>query len=191
VYDPQTKARANGKPRVLICDGFRTHKTLEILEFCFKNNIVLRRLPSHTSHKIQPCDVSVFGPLKAAYRDEVERLYCRGLTNISKEHFTTVYSRARVKAMTKRNILASWAKTSLSPFNPDRVLRDIVKPGALLTIPAPCYVGTQSEVVQTPVTPVSSEAVTELLSLIRGGSCQQEPDATRRQRLVQKLANAA
>jgi hypothetical protein len=69
VFDPQTKEQANQKPRVLICDGFGTHETLEILEFAFENNIILCRLPSHTSHKLQPYDISVFGPLKAAYRD--------------------------------------------------------------------------------------------------------------------------
>jgi len=74
VFDPQTKGIANGKPRVLISDGFGSHETLEILEFCFANNIILCRLPSHTSHKLQPCDVSVFAPLKTAYRDPVERL---------------------------------------------------------------------------------------------------------------------
>jgi DDE superfamily endonuclease len=31
VFDPQTKEQANQKPRVLICDGFGTHETLEIL----------------------------------------------------------------------------------------------------------------------------------------------------------------
>jgi hypothetical protein len=106
VFDPQTRTRANGRPRILICDGFATHETLEILEFCLENNIILCRLPSHMSHKTQPCDVSVFGPLKTAYRDEVERLYRGGLTNINKEHFTTIYSRARTRAMTKKNILA-------------------------------------------------------------------------------------
>jgi hypothetical protein len=70
VFDPQTRERANGKPRMLLCDGFGTHETLEILEFCFENNIILCRLPSHTSHKLQPCDVAVFAPLKAAYRVE-------------------------------------------------------------------------------------------------------------------------
>jgi hypothetical protein len=60
---------------MLICDGFSTHKTLKILEFYFKNKITLCQLPSHTSHKLQPCDVAVFGPLKTAYHDEVERLY--------------------------------------------------------------------------------------------------------------------
>jgi hypothetical protein len=69
VFDPQTKQRADHKPRVLICDGFGTHETLEVLEFCLENNIILCRLPSHTSHKLQPCDVAVFALLKAAYRD--------------------------------------------------------------------------------------------------------------------------
>ena len=52
IFDPETKERANKRRRVLICDGFRTHETLEILEFCFENNILLYRLPSHTSHKL-------------------------------------------------------------------------------------------------------------------------------------------
>jgi hypothetical protein len=81
ILDPETKDRANGKPRVLICDGFGTHESLEVLEFCLENNITLCRLLSHTSYKLQPRDVAVFAPLKAAYRDEVERLE-RGGVNV-------------------------------------------------------------------------------------------------------------
>jgi hypothetical protein len=192
VFDPQTKARAKGKPRILICDGFGTHETLGIIEFCLENNIILCRLPSHTSHKTQPCDVSVFGPLKTAYRDEVERRYRGGLTNVNKEHFTAIYSRARETGMTKKNILAGWAKAGLFPFNPSRVLRDIVKPDAPLTVQVPCEVeSTQDEVIQTPVTPVSSEAVTQLLSLINQESRNDDPNELRRHKLTQKLANAA
>lgn len=36
VFDPQTREQANQKQRVLICDGFGTHETLEALEFCFE-----------------------------------------------------------------------------------------------------------------------------------------------------------
>ena len=93
-------------PQVLICDSFGTHKTLEALEFCFKNNIILYRLPSYTSHKLQPCDVGVFAPLKEAYRDEADRLFRGGVNTISKQHFTSLYSLAREKAFTKRNITA-------------------------------------------------------------------------------------
>jgi hypothetical protein len=94
VFHPQTKERAGQKLRVLICDGFRTHETLEILQFCLENNIRLCRIPSHTSHKLQSCDVGVFGPLKAAYRDEVEKLYRGGSNTVGKKHFTALYSAA-------------------------------------------------------------------------------------------------
>jgi hypothetical protein len=52
VFDPETKERANNKLRVLICDSFGTHETLEILEYCFENNIILCCLPSYTSYKL-------------------------------------------------------------------------------------------------------------------------------------------
>ena len=188
VFDPQTKEQASGKPRVLICDGFGTHETLEVLEFCFENNIILCRLPSHTSHKLQPCDVGVFAPLKAAYRDEAERLY-RVTNTIGKEHFTSLYSPARDKAFTKRNITAAWAASGLFPFNPDRVLKTILKPLAQLTIPHTDEVGAclQDEVLNSPVTPVSAEALRSLHNLIK----QDQSSTQRQQRHVQKLANAA
>ena len=106
VFDPQTKGIANGKPRVLICDGFGIHETLKILEFCFENNILLYYLPSYTSHKLQPCDVGPFAPLKTAYCDEVERLNRGGIDIVGKEHFTSLYKPARERALTKRNIAA-------------------------------------------------------------------------------------
>ena len=102
VFDPQTKGLANKRPRVLICDGFGTHETLEILEFCLLNNIILCRLPFYISHELQPCDVVPFAPLKTAYRDQVERLNRGGVDAVGKEHFTSLYKPARV--LNKRNI---------------------------------------------------------------------------------------
>jgi hypothetical protein len=128
VFDPLTRARANGKPRVLISDGFASHESLEVLTFCFQNNITLCRLPSHTSHKLQPCDVAVFGPLKTAYREQVELLYRRGADVIGKQHFTQLYSGARTAAMTARNIHSGWSKAGLFPHNPERVLRTLKQP---------------------------------------------------------------
>ena len=33
---------------------------------------MLCRLPSHTSHKLQPYDTGIFGSLKTAYREQVD-----------------------------------------------------------------------------------------------------------------------
>ena len=125
VFDPWTRDRANGKPRVLVNDGFGTHESVELVRFCIENNITLCRLPSHTSHKLQPCDVGVFGPLKAAYRDQVDQLDLGGAGTVGKEHFTLLYDKAREKAFTSRNIRSGWSKAGLFPFNRDKVLRDI------------------------------------------------------------------
>lgn len=78
MFDPLTRAQANHKPRILINNGFGTHKSLDLMRFCYENNIILCRLPSHTSHKFQPYNVGVFGPLKTAYREQVEQLYREG-----------------------------------------------------------------------------------------------------------------
>jgi hypothetical protein len=170
IFDPETKERANKRRRVLICDGFGTHETLEILEFCFENNILLCRLPSHTSHKLQPCDVAPFALLKAAYRDQVDRLEQGGVNTIGKEHFTSLYSPARKIAFTPKNIKAGFAASGLFPFNPDRVLRSMPAPPAEPAIPRAdeVKVGSCRQDVepQTPVTPVSAEAFMSLQNLI-------------------------
>lgn len=80
------------------------------------------------------------------------------------------------------------------PFNPDRVLADTPKPPTELTIPKAdevregCY--PQYEALPTPATPVSAEALTSLLNIIK----QVSDDETCRQhkeRLQRKVTNAA
>jgi hypothetical protein len=77
----------------------------------------------------------VFAPLKAAYRDRVERLERSSVNTISKEHFTVLYSPVRERGFMSKNITADFAVSGLFPFNPDRVLRDMPKLPAELTIP--------------------------------------------------------
>lgn len=205
VFDPQTKERAGGKKRLLICDGFGTHETLEVIEHCLANNIRLCRLPSHTSHKLQPCDIAVFAPLKAAYRDAVECLERGGVNAIGKQHFTILYSSARMKAFTKKNILAGWSKGGLYPFNPQRVLKDLVKPLAELPAqdtgggPASRSGPRQDEMSRisvapvTPATPVTAEAFLALHDFIleRDAQALEETGKQNIQRHLQKLTKGA
>jgi hypothetical protein len=194
VFDPQTKQRANMKPRMLIWDGFGTHETLEILEFCFENNIILCRLPSHTSHKLQPCDVGVFGPLKTAYREQVERMERGGVNTVGKQHFTYLYSPARVGSLTKRNIIAAWRGSGLFPLNPERVLAHVPKPPTELRISNADELRFESrpgyEALPTPTTPVSGEALTSLLERIKSIP-DDDASSQHKDRLQQKVANAA
>jgi hypothetical protein len=203
VFDPQTKQPAKGKPRVLICDGFGTHATLEILEHCFSNNILLCRLPSHTSHKLQPCDIAVFSPLKVAYRDNVERMERGGVNTIGKQHFTALYSPAREVSFTRRNVLAGWSKGGLFPFDPQRVLREMERPPTT-TQPLTANSGDFAPSVQyvtaplctkplTPVTPVTAEAFMLLRDLIvqQDAHALNDVDKQKLKRHMQKFTKGA
>jgi DDE superfamily endonuclease len=65
------------------------------VQFCYDNNIILCRLPSHTSHKLQLCDVAVLGPLQTTYQELAEGLNRGGAKTIGKQHFTLLYDQAR------------------------------------------------------------------------------------------------
>jgi hypothetical protein len=147
-------------------------KPLEVLEFVMQNNITLCSLPSHTSHKLQPCDVTVFAPLKAAYRDQVDRLERGGVGTIGKQHFTCLCSPAREMAFTKKNVLTGWRASGLSPFNPDKVPTQIPKPVTEPTVPftetSEIDLYSQGEEFQTPISLMS---LTSLYIQIRQDAC--------------------
>jgi len=48
--------------------------------------------------------VEVFAPLKAVYRNKADKLFQRDANTVGKQHFISLYSFARDKAFTKRNI---------------------------------------------------------------------------------------
>jgi hypothetical protein len=53
---------------LIVLDNHASHTSIEAILFCRKNGIVLLSFPPHCSHKLQPLDVSVFGPFKINFR---------------------------------------------------------------------------------------------------------------------------
>ncbi|KAF2266257.1 hypothetical protein CC78DRAFT_597108 [Lojkania enalia] len=89
---------------------------------------------------------------------------------IGKQHFTSLYSTAREKAFTAKNVKAGFAASGLFPFNPDRVLRSVPQPVPELTasVANKVIVGLslQEDIPQTPATPVSADGLMSLETLI-------------------------
>jgi len=87
-----------------------------------------------------------------------------------------LYGPAREKTLTKRNITARWAATSLFPFNLERVLRDTLK-APITIVKADEVVGSylQDEVLQTTTTLITVEALTSLYNLIKQDACVLNP----------------
>lgn len=51
---------------LLLLDNHSSHISIQSLDFCKENGIVVLSFPSHCSHKLQPLDRSVYGLFKKA-----------------------------------------------------------------------------------------------------------------------------
>ncbi|XP_065314510.1 uncharacterized protein LOC135923598 [Gordionus sp. m RMFG-2023] len=60
------------KKVLLILDNHKSHQSIEVIELCSDSGIVLLTLPPHCTHKLQPLDRTVFGPLKKYYNSALD-----------------------------------------------------------------------------------------------------------------------
>jgi len=70
---PETEKRRKGAYQLLVLDGHGSHLTPQFDEICTQTNIIPICMPAHSSHLLQPLDVSVFAPLKRGYVSLVEQ----------------------------------------------------------------------------------------------------------------------
>jgi hypothetical protein len=74
-FIPQaTEKIKSGKPILLIYDGHGSHEQLELISIACDCNIILFCLLPHTTHKLQPLDVSVFGPFQHAWSEQCNEI---------------------------------------------------------------------------------------------------------------------
>lgn len=52
------------RPILMLLDNHSSHCSLKTINFSRDNGIFLLSFPPHTSHRLQPLDVAVFGPFK-------------------------------------------------------------------------------------------------------------------------------
>ncbi|XP_047132601.1 uncharacterized protein LOC124811286 [Hydra vulgaris] len=95
----------SARPQILILDGHDSHNFVEMIELAIVNQIEIVELPAHTSNWLQPCDRTVFKPLKTAYSE-----VCQTMMNdypgivVLHSNFCGLFSKAWKYAMTDANI---------------------------------------------------------------------------------------
>jgi hypothetical protein len=122
VFEKHTAHRTKGVYRLLILDGHGSHLTPEFDLFCQEHSIITLCMPPHSSHLLQPLDVSCFAVLKRSYGQQIG-VYIRSSVNyIDKPDFLQVFYTTRTEAISKANIQSGFTATGLVPDDPKRVL---------------------------------------------------------------------
>ena len=130
VFHAHTKQKAGHRRRLLIVDGHSSHVNLQFIEKCDEFRILLLILPPHSTHRLQPLDVSLFSPLSTNYSNGLTKLMFNslGITSISKRTFWSVFYPAWTQAFSVANIASAFKKTGIWPTNPALQLKMITKP---------------------------------------------------------------
>lgn len=107
-------------PCLLLLDNHDSHLSIDVLNFCKENGIVLLSFPPHTSHRLQPLDLSVYGPFKRFYFSAVDNwLISNAGKTITIYDIPSLVNTAFSSAMTPKNIVAGFKSAGIMPFNPE------------------------------------------------------------------------
>lgn len=106
------------KKVLLLMDNHETHVNLNVINYARENGIVILTFPPHCSHRLQPLDVSVYGPFKTYMRNAQNNFMTSNAGKpITIYDLSSLAAQAFNKAFTKANILSGLKKTGISPFN--------------------------------------------------------------------------
>jgi len=126
-FEQETGPKSIGQRRLLILDGHSSHVDMLFIERAIELSIYIVVFPPHSTHRLQPLDVSVFRPLAQAYSKQLDDYvhYTEGLSSISKRLFWKLFWPAWDAAVSESNIRSGFTKTGIYPYDPSIVLKSL------------------------------------------------------------------
>jgi hypothetical protein len=108
------------KSCLLLLDNHSSHLSIEGLNFAKENGIVMLSFPPHCTHRLQPLDRSVYGPLKKYINTVMDQW----MINHPGQQMTIyeipgIIAQAFPLAATPSNIIAGYKTCGICPFNRD------------------------------------------------------------------------
>ena len=123
---------------LIIMDNADCHKSIEALDYCLENGIVILTLPPHTTDKLQPLDVSIYASFKLQLK-QIQNCFRQMNPNvhISIQMMPEMASKAWIKAGNPSNILSGFARTGIWPIDPEIFPEDAFAGSLVSDQPAP------------------------------------------------------
>ncbi|CAH2011313.1 unnamed protein product [Acanthoscelides obtectus] len=105
------------RPTVLIYDGHTSHISISLIEKAIANDVIIVKLPPHSSHLLQPMDLCVFKSLKMAWDAELIKWQRQNYgTKLPKPMFCTILSKIWSQ-VNPSLLIKGFEKGGIYPFN--------------------------------------------------------------------------
>jgi hypothetical protein len=120
--------------KILFLDGHVSHVSLKLIDLAASNDVILYRLPSHTTHFLQPLDVSVFKQLKNVWRNELKaHLRSNAFRSLTNKEFPRILKTVLEKACKREMVITGFASTGIFPLNSNVIDQECLKIGTVAT----------------------------------------------------------
>jgi hypothetical protein len=124
IFLPETKPAQPDEYRILLVDGHDSHVSTKFMYECHQNKVQLAYLIPHSSHVLQPLDLSCFSAIKSRYRAQIADLArFEDSALVKKIRFIQYYDKARNEGLTSYYIRAGFKAAGIYPWDPRKVLR--------------------------------------------------------------------
>jgi hypothetical protein len=114
-YLQHFKEKVGDRKVLLLVDGHVTREDASVLTYCAEKNIILFKLPAHTTHELQPLDKVVMPAFKKKLYALVEEWTAEkeGEGNMTKEELQEIMATAYNSTMTSSTIKSAFRKTGV------------------------------------------------------------------------------
>lgn len=106
------------KPALLLMDNHESHVSIAAINVAKESGVVFLTFPPHCSHKLQPLDVAVYGPLKRYFNDAANSWHLQypGET-VTIYRIAVLLGKAYPLAMTISNLMSGFRRPGILPFD--------------------------------------------------------------------------
>ena len=104
-------------PILLLMDGNSTHIFVDLFECAKSMNIVIFILPAHTSHLLQPLDVTCFGSFQRMYNNVCHKTMRLSPCDITRYNICEISCKVYYKAFCAENFISGFKSTGSFPTN--------------------------------------------------------------------------
>lgn len=122
VYHPYLIQKGINLPVIYFLDGHKSHLTYNVSKLCKELGIEVIALYPNATRILQPADVAVFRPVKAAWKDATRLWYLENQGEpITKVNFAKVLEIALEKSLKPETLINGFKTCGLVPFDPDAI----------------------------------------------------------------------
>ena len=107
------------RPCLLLLDSHDSHLSVEVIDYFEAHGVKLFFFPPHCSHKLQPLDRSVYGPLKKYVVSACDAWISINKRSITIYDVPNILATSLPRATTPKNIMSGFRSTGIFPLDPE------------------------------------------------------------------------